>query len=346
MAASRARHVVVSTCFVAAVLGAGVAAWSVVTPADSAPASARQTPAPATTTITKGDLTDTKVFSGSLGFDRPVPLPGSATGTVTWLPEPGKVIARDQPLYAVDEHPVRAMYGSVPLWRDLTRGAEGADVHQLNENLAALGYGVSVDDVFGPRTERAVRQWQEHHGLTVDGSLGADDIAFVPGEVRVASRTAQLGAPVNGDVLQLTGTTPVALVTVQPADEQRLAVGTTVSMRIGGVGDPVEGAVVDTRQDEDQGDGTVEVTIAFDPGDRDVPQGGSVQVTASGQSAHDVLSVPVAALVAGDGKAFALDVVRSSGATERVPVTVSFVAEGRAAIDGAVRQGDRVVMPS
>ncbi|QKS21826.1 hypothetical protein HUN58_19890 [Curtobacterium sp. Csp1] len=214
MAASRARHVVVSTCFVAAVLGAGVAAWSVVTPADSAPASARQTPAPATTTITKGDLTDTKVFSGSLGFDRPVPLPGSATGTVTWLPEPGKVIARDQPLYAVDEHPVRAMYGSVPLWRDLTRGAEGADVHQLNENLAALGYGVSVDDV-----------------LTVDGSLGADDIAFVPGEVRVASRTAQLGAPVNGDVLQLTGTTPVALVTVQPADEQRLAVGTTVSMR-------------------------------------------------------------------------------------------------------------------
>jgi len=60
----------------------------------------------------------------------PVPIP-AAPGILNWLPAPGQVVARDEALYAVGEHPVRTLYGQTPLWRDLHQGIQGADVRQL-----------------------------------------------------------------------------------------------------------------------------------------------------------------------------------------------------------------------
>ena len=104
-----------------------------------------------TAAVTKQTLTDQQVFAGTLGFVQAIGLPGAASGTLTWLPSPGQVIHRDEPLYAVDERQVRAMHGAVPLWRSLEYGLRGTDVAQLNSNLAALGYSVGEDDVFVAR---------------------------------------------------------------------------------------------------------------------------------------------------------------------------------------------------
>ncbi|WP_220034200.1 peptidoglycan-binding protein [Curtobacterium sp. MCSS17_008] len=342
------RRVLIASVCLVAVLGAGTATWALL---DGGPdAASAETPHErrATAPVTKQTLTDQQVFAGTLGYGQPVGIPGVAQGTLTWLPTPGQVIHRDEPLYAVDERQVRAMHGSVPLWRSLEYGLRGADVAQLNTNLAGLGYSVAEDDVFGKRTLAAVRQWQEDRGRTVTGVLTADDVAFVDGDVRVDSVVGQLGQPAGGDVLQVTSTERVVTATVGQQDADRLSVGTEVRVLVNGTGDPITGSVVDAAPVPAEGDSAakVAVTIALEQGDRELPTAASAQVTASGRTEKGVTTVPIAALVAGDRDGeYAVDVVHGS-TTKRVPVEVGFVADGRAAVTGGVHEGDRVVVPS
>ncbi|WP_396290064.1 peptidoglycan-binding protein [Curtobacterium sp. KT1] len=356
------RRTTITAVCLAAGLAVGTGTWAVLglQAEEPAAASASEQPDRATAIVTKGDLTDSKVFAGTLGYGSATGVPAAAGGTITWLPEPGDVVHRDEYLYAVDERGVRSMYGTVPLWRDLSRGRTGTDVRQLNENLAALGYDVSVDDVFGPRTERAVRQWQQDRGHRVTGVLTADDIAFVDGAVRVASVDGELGQPTGagaggagdggvgaaGDVLQVTSTERVVTATASQRDAERLAVGTEVDVRINGAGDPLRGEVADVQPStSEDGGNKVDVSVSFDPGDRKLPAAASAQVDAKGTTERGVLSVPVAALAAGSGGEYAVDVVRRDGTTKRVAVVPGFTADGRVAVTGDVAEGDRVVVP-
>ncbi|MCS6568807.1 peptidoglycan-binding protein [Curtobacterium flaccumfaciens pv. flaccumfaciens] len=362
------RRVIVSVCLVAAV-AAGAGTWALDTVPSGPGASAGSgshggtASTGATAAVTRGDLTDSKVFAGTLGYGAATGVPGAAAGTITWLPRAGDVIERDGALYAVDERDVRSMYGTVPLWRDLERGLQGADVRQLNENLAALGYDVSVDDRFGPRTERAVRQWQQDRGHEVTAVLTGDDVAFVDGAVRVASVDGRLGeriaggagagaggagggAGAAGDVLQVTSTRRVVAATVPQRDAERLAVGTDVEVRVNGAGAAMPGSVVDVQPTTSEDGGTaVDVSVSFDPGKRTLPAAASAQVDAKGTTERDVLSVPVAALVAGAGGRYAVDVVQRDGTTEQVRIEPGFSADGRIAVTGDLAAGDRVVVP-
>lgn len=343
---TRRRGVVVAGLVVALAAGAGTWALIDLQGGETAAADAHQRTQHATALVTKGDLTDARVFAGTLGYGAPTGVPGAASGTLTWLPKPGQVIHRDEVLYAVDERGVRAMTGTVPLWRTLERGRKGADVRQLNENLQALGYDVATDDAFGPRTERAVRKWQKDRGLTVTGTVTADDVAFVDGDVRVASVTGRLGQPAGGDVIEVTSTRQVVTATVSQRDAERLAVGTAVDVRVNGTGDPMPGEVTDVRPSTAEGaESKVDVSIAFAAGDRQLPAAAAAQIDAKGTTEHDVLSVPVAALVAGPGGSTAVDVVRRDGTTKRVAVRPGFSAAGRIAVTGDVHEGDEVVVP-
>jgi peptidoglycan hydrolase-like protein with peptidoglycan-binding domain len=60
----------------------------------------------------------------------------------------------------------------------LSSGAEGRQVQLLQQ---ALG-GISVDGVFGPETEEAVRRFQAARGLSVDGIAGPLTLAALRGE--------------------------------------------------------------------------------------------------------------------------------------------------------------------
>lgn len=346
---SRRRALVASACLVA-VLAAGVGTWAVVdlqAPASSA--AATSTVKHPTTVVTKGDLTDSKVFAGTLGYGTASGVPGAAPGVLTWLPKPGEVIRRDEFLYAVDERGVRSMHGTVPLWRSLERGLRGTDVQQLNDNLAALGYDVAQDDTFGPRTQRAVQQWQKDRGHRATGVLTSADIAFVDGDVRVATVDGKLGQPAageSGDVLSVTSTSRIVVATVSQRDAERLAVGTKVQIRINGSGAAMAGEVSDLQPSAgEDAESKVDVSVSFEPGSRKLPAAASAQIDAAGTTERGVLSVPVAALVtSGNGK-YAVDVVRRDGTTKRVPVTPGLIADGRIAITGTVSEGDRVVVP-
>jgi chitosanase len=48
----------------------------------------------------------------------------------------------------------------------------GDDVEELQMLLTAAGHTAAADGVFGPATDKAVRSFQEKHGLVVDGIVG------------------------------------------------------------------------------------------------------------------------------------------------------------------------------
>jgi len=55
--------------------------------------------------------------------------------------------------------------------------SRGDDVMQLQQQLGALGFDAGwVDGIFGPDTERALRDFQRNQGLTPDGVLGLDTV--------------------------------------------------------------------------------------------------------------------------------------------------------------------------
>lgn len=54
----------------------------------------------------------------------------------------------------------------------LRAGSRGEAVRELQRRLTSLGYPLDADGIFGPRTERAVRAFQEEHSLAADGIVG------------------------------------------------------------------------------------------------------------------------------------------------------------------------------
>jgi peptidoglycan hydrolase-like protein with peptidoglycan-binding domain len=54
---------------------------------------------------------------------------------------------------------------------------KGEDVGRVQEALKNQGFDVEVDDTYGPKTEAAVKQFQEKHGLKADGIVGPATLA-------------------------------------------------------------------------------------------------------------------------------------------------------------------------
>ncbi len=55
---------------------------------------------------------------------------------------------------------------------NLTEGSKGDNVKLLQQKLKNEGYNITVDGVFGPKTEKAVKDFQIKNGLTPDGIVG------------------------------------------------------------------------------------------------------------------------------------------------------------------------------
>ena len=54
----------------------------------------------------------------------------------------------------------------------LSKGSKGEEVKKLQSALNRAGANLTVDGSYGTKTEQAVRNFQEDHGLKVDGLAG------------------------------------------------------------------------------------------------------------------------------------------------------------------------------
>ncbi|MFT4156475.1 MAG: hypothetical protein QM630_00880 [Microbacterium sp.] len=76
----------------------------------------------------------------------PAPISVSRAGVVTsWSCGRGAVLTSGSSSVAVDGVNLLNFATSVPLWRDLTLGAEGADVKSVEEELIRMGHPAKVD---------------------------------------------------------------------------------------------------------------------------------------------------------------------------------------------------------
>jgi peptidoglycan hydrolase-like protein with peptidoglycan-binding domain len=67
------------------------------------------------------------------------------------------------------------MPAQMPPKPELRHGAHGPDVSRLQQLLEDAGHSPGpIDGIFGPRTEAAVRSYQEAKQLNVDGIVGPE----------------------------------------------------------------------------------------------------------------------------------------------------------------------------
>jgi multidrug efflux system membrane fusion protein len=309
-----------------------------------------------TAQVTRETMQDTNEVAGNLGYGTPIALPGRILGTVTVAPLAGDVITRGQPLYRVDNHPIVVMYGDVVAYRPLGTGTRGPDVRQLEANLQALGYrGFTADDLFTASTGTAVRRWQKDLGLTQTGTVEQGRVLFAAGPVRVDSVTASVNEATGDghEVLKYTGTTRQVTVRLDVADQRLARQGTGVQVRLPD-GRQVPGrinrvyTVIQPANTADSPPTTkVETLIALnDPNAAAGVEAAVVNVVFTAAEHKDVLTVPVAALVALAEGGYGVEAIEG-GTTRYVRVETGLFAGGRVEISGdGLTAGMTVGMPA
>ena len=349
----------------AAVLVAVIATGGVVVASGrkQAPADVHEPPAN-TMMVEKGKLSARVSLNGTLTYrarsdGSPYAVIGQARGTYTELPVAGDRIDCGDVLYRVDDTPVLLLCGTVPAYRDLRIGDEGKDVRQLNRNLHRLGYDVGPDgNDFSWKTQEALDALQHDKGVEVTGALGVDDAVFLPEAVRIAKVTGELGGPARpgAPVAQATSDTLEVHVDLEASQQGEVTTGdraqitlpgnTVVTGRVDRLG---RVARAPSRQDADAGDATIPASISLDEPTkaRGLDQA-PVQVDIATAGVRSALSVPVTALVGKSGGGYAIEVVRGGGRRELVAVKLGLfdTAGGRVQVEGDVREGDHVVVPS
>jgi membrane fusion protein, multidrug efflux system len=340
------------------VAGAGAAAAIGFGGASPGTASGSDLP-PATATVTRQTLVDTEKADGELGYGATRTATGRLAGTITSMPAVGTVVKRGQALFAVDNSKVVLLYGTLPAYRTLESGVAGADVKQFEQNLKALGYtGFTVDEDYTSGTADAVREWQEDLGLDQTGRVEHGRAVYAGGAVRIDSHEAEVGdaAQPGQAVLAFTGTSRVVTVELD-VDDQRLAKkGATVAVtlpdgkRVNGTITTVE-TVISTSSSagangQSEPETKIEVTISLaDPAAVSGLDQASVEVSFTAAERKNVLTVPVAALLALSEGGYGVQVV--DGTTTRiVAVQTGLFAGGRVEVSGEnVAEGMTVGMP-
>jgi multidrug efflux system membrane fusion protein len=310
---------------------------------------------PATATVTRQTLLDTVEADGDLGYGPTTTAVSRRQGTITWLPDSGDVVTRGKSIYRIDGKPVTLMYGTTPAYRDLRVGTEGKDVEQLERNLKALGYdGFTVDDEYTESTADAVREWQDDRNLEETGVVELGRVVFAKARVRVDSLETEAGQPTGPGqkVLSYTGVDKVITVKLETEDQRVAKEGAKVSVTLPG-GKSVSGKITEVATVIEPGEGQdadpetrVEALVSL--GRQKAAKGldqAAVDVTFTASKRKNVLTVPIAALVALQEGGYGLEVVEG-GTTRYVGVKTGLFSGGRVEVSGdGLTAGMSVGMP-
>jgi peptidoglycan hydrolase-like protein with peptidoglycan-binding domain len=307
--------------------------------------------------VMRGTVSEQTQVSGTLGYAGSYSVKGGTGEVITWLPGAGTVIRQGHVLYRVDYDriPVVLLYGTLPLYRQLSQGLTGADVRQLNRELVALGYASrSVldphSDYFGYETACALERMQEHYGLPVTGYLPVGQIVFLPSAILVTGVPGALGSADTGVVLQ--GSTTARLVTI-PLDvsqqtEVRLGDKVTITLP-DGTNTPGVVTSIGTVATTTNTGTTINVQVTLtDPAAAGTLTSAPVQVSIVTASASNALSVPVDALLATVDGGYAVEEPTARGARRIIPVTLGLFdnAAGTVQVTGpGLAAGQQVVVP-
>lgn len=240
-------------------------------------------------------------------------------------------------------------------------------------------------DNFSSATATALEKLQSDHGLTQSGTLPVGQAVFEPAAVRVGNVTATLGAPVHPGSPVLTGTsdTRQAVAQVDPANLHDVSVGAHVSITLpdnqtttgvvtsigttaagsssgsgsgsgGSTGSSSSGSGSSSAGSGSSSGGsgapaaTVDVDIRLDhpavAGDLDQAP---ITVNITTSTVHDVLAVPVAALVS-EPSGYGVEVAGPRGTRRIVPVTLGLFDDtaGLVQVTGnGLAAGQQVVVP-
>jgi peptidoglycan hydrolase-like protein with peptidoglycan-binding domain len=355
------------TLAAAAVLVAGVSGV-VAMSGEGHPAAAAQAPAANTEKVEKGELSALVSGAGTLTYrarsdGSTYAVVNQAGGVYTQLPEAGDKVDCGGVLYRVDNRPVVLLCGTVPAYRALHVGVTGPDVRQLSRNLHQLGYDADAhvridpaDAAFTSNTEQALRVLQRKKGVGVTGELATGDAIFLPEAVRIAKVSGQLGgsARPGAPVLSATSDTLHVRVDLDASQQGEVHKGDRVRITLPG-NTPVTGRVAGfgrvarAEQGSQAAAATIPTFIDLDDTARaDGLDQAPVEVDITTKGVDNALSVPVTALVGKSGGGFAVEVLRAGGRRELVAVQLGLfdTGGGRVQVEGALRAGDPVVVPS
>jgi peptidoglycan hydrolase-like protein with peptidoglycan-binding domain len=320
-------------------VGVGAVVWRAAaggSPGAAAPAA----PAVSTTTapVTLGDVTQRVQVAGTLDYDGAYMMINQLPpGILTAAADPGTAVVRGADLFAVSGAPVVLMYGSTPAYRDLSAGmSDGPDVRELEENLVALGmdpaHTITIDNHFSGATADAIRRWQTARGLPAaqrTATIPLGQVIFLPGALRISQAPATVGASIGPGTPVLSGTSTTHVVTAQlTTDRQNLVhTGDRVLVTLPGGATPVAGTITKIGRVAAGGTNTtsggsatgnapptIPVTVALQlpAGVGDLDQA-PVQVAITTAQHHNVLMVPVTALLARPGGGYQIRVIETAG---------------------------------
>jgi hypothetical protein len=279
------------------------------------------------------DPEDDQVLTGILGIGDPV-----SAGTV---------------LYTVDDEPVVALTGAVPLWRNLAEGtADGEDVRQVETNLAALGYGdgLTVDGEYTAATAAAVEAWESDLGRAApDGTVEVGEAVFLDGDGLVLGQESAVGDALDpgAAVLEVGSVQQVLTGDVDAEDADVWAAGTDVSLTWAD-GTGTTGTVLGTGRDVV--DGEVALTVAVDDADSARVTGAEATLSVVADQRAGVLAVPVGAVAEGPSGEPAVLVVPDEGAGGEGTdawrtVELGSVADGWVEVTAGLDEGEVVRLP-
>jgi hypothetical protein len=308
--------------------------------------------------VEQGPLSAVVSLNGTLSYrarsdGSPYSVINQARGTYTELPEVGAKVDCGDVLYRVNDRPVLLLCGTVPAYRDLHEGDVGRDVRQLNRNVHG-----PAGKAFTEKTKAALEQLQRDKGLHVTGKLALDDAVFLPRPVRIVKVAGELGGSARPGVriAQATADTLHVQVDLDASQQGAVKKGDRAEVTLPG-NTPAKGAVArlgrvaqaPDGKDADPVAATVSAFISLD--DPDAARGldsAPVQVDVMTKGVDNALSVPVTALVGKSGSGLAVEVVRADGRRELVAVRVGLFddAHGRVEVEGDLRRGEHVVVPS
>lgn len=309
--------------------------------------------------VVRQDVIETVKAQAGVGNGTGITLPIEAEGLVTWAQPAGSVLTSGDIIVEVSGRPILLVIGERPLYRPLrlvgryetdeanTRLGQqtGADVAQLQQYLIAEGFDdkgrLTVDEVFGVSTQRAVKQWQASVGHPATGVVDASQLVFFTNDVLLQTELAvgqqftEVGVTGTGTVLQVEGSTSL---------RDFFPVGETVEVN---TEPPMTGVVIRSTRVAGGDDGGVRQLIEISvEGANPDELGQSVEVIGSMIQAADVLTVPVRALLAMTGGGWQVEVDSTGGVDNIKKVEVELVSVfGTTAIIEGLEEDDQIVVP-